>query len=89
MRRLIESMTPGERPISWTWVGTVFAFYVLVMAAAVTVYVGHQTRANLAQKTGATVAIGSGAPAASEPGMQRSLQHVVHYRKDGRMIGSE
>ncbi len=89
MRRLIESMTPGERPISWTWVGTVFAFYVLVMAAAVTVYVGHQTRANLAQKTGATVAIGSASPGASEPGMQRGLQHVVHYREDVRGIGTE
>ena len=89
MRRLIESMTPGERPISWTLVGTVFAFYVVVMAAAVTVYVGHETRTNLAQKAGTTVAIGSGAPAASEPGMPRGLQHVVHYWEDARVIGSE
>jgi hypothetical protein len=89
MRRLIESMTPGERPISWTLVGAVFAFYVVVMAAAVTVYVGHQTRSNLVQKTGTTVATGTGASAASEPGMPRSLQHVVHYREDARGTGSE
>jgi hypothetical protein len=85
MRRLLESLTPGERPISWTWIGGMFAFYVVVMATAVTLYVGHQTRANLAQKTGATVATGS----AREPGMQRSLQHVVHYAEDARVWGSD
>lgn len=90
MRRLIESLTPGERPISWPWVGTMFAFYVVVMAAAVTVYVGHQTRANLAQKAGATVATtGSASSAAREPGMLRGLQHVVHYQEDAGQIGSE
>ena len=81
MRRLIESLTPGERPISWTWIGGMFAFYVAVMAAAATVYVTHQTPSNLAQKTGATVATGS-AP-------QRSLQHVVQYQEDARVLGSE
>ena len=77
MRRLIESLTPGEPAISWTWIGGMFAFYVAVMALAVTVYVNHQPGANLAQKTGATVATGSAAPAAGEPRMLRSLQHVV------------
>ena len=85
MRRLLESLTPGERPISWTWIGGMFAFYVVVMASAVTLYVGHQTRANLAHKTGATVATGS----AREPGMQRSLQRVVHYAEDARVWGSD
>jgi hypothetical protein len=89
MRRLIESLTPGDRPIAWTWIGAMFAFYVVVMAAAVTVLAGHQTRANLAQKTGATVATGAAAPAASEPGVLRRLQHVVHYRDDGRVVESE
>lgn len=89
MRRLIENLTPGERPISWTWIGTMFAFYVVVMAAAVTVLVGHQTRANLAQKPGATVATGSAASATGEPRVLRSLQHVVHYREDVRTIGTE
>ena len=85
MRRLLESLTPGERPISWTWIGGMFAFYVVVMASAVTLYVVHPTRAYLAQKTGATVATGS----AREPDMQRSL-HVVHYRdEDARVWGSE
>ena len=85
MRRLIESLTPGDYPISWTWIGGMFAFYVVVMAAAVTVYVSHQPGANLAQKTGATVATGS--PGAR--GMLRSLQHVVHYQEDARVQGSE
>lgn len=85
MRRLIESLTPGEQPISWKWIGGMFAFYVVVMATAVTLYAGHQTSANLARKAGATVATGS----AREPGMQRGLQHVVHYREDARVWGSD
>jgi hypothetical protein len=85
MRRLIESLTPDDSPISWTWIGGMFAFYVVVMTAAVTLYVGHQTRANLAQKTGATMATGS----AREPAMLRSLQHVVHYREDAKVFGSD
>ena len=89
MRRLIESLTPVDRPISWTWIGGMFAFYVAVMAVAATLYVNHQTRANLAQKTGATVAAGSAAPAAGESRMLRSLQHVVHYQDDARVNGSE
>src|SRR5438477_12788926 len=88
MRRLIESLTPGERPISWTWIGGMFAFYVVVMAAAVTLFVTHQTP-NLAQKTGATVATGSASPVTREPAALRSLQHVVHYQDDARVLGSE
>ena len=89
MRRLIESLTPGDYPISWTWIGGMFAFYVVVMAAAVTVYVNHQPSANLAQKTGATVATGSAGSAAGESKPLRSLQHVVHYQEDARVLGSE
>ena len=89
MRRLIESLTPGDSPISWTWIGGMFAFYVVVMAAAVTVYVNHQPSANLAQKTGATVATGSASSAIREPAALRSLQHVVHYQDDARVIGNE
>jgi hypothetical protein len=88
MRRLIESLTPGDRPIDWTWIGGMFAFYVVVMAAAVTVFVNHPG-ANLAQKTGATVATGSAAPARGEGGMLRTLQHVVHYQEDARGVGNE
>jgi hypothetical protein len=89
MRRLIESLTPGDQPISWTWIGGMFAFYVAVMAAAVTIYVNHPTPANLAQKTGATVATGSAASMAGERGSLRNLQHVVHYQEDARVQGSE
>ena len=56
MRRLIESLTPGERPISWKWIGGMFAFYLVVMAAAASVLANHHSRANLAHETGATVA---------------------------------
>jgi hypothetical protein len=79
MRRLIESLTPGEPAISWTWIGGMLAFYVVVVAAAATLYAGHPTRANLAQKTGATVATGSAPPAAGEPGTQRSLHYFTRY----------
>ena len=85
MRRLIESLTPIERPLSWTWIGGMFAFYVVVMALAANLYVNHPTRANLVQKPGATVATGS----ASAPAGERSLQHVVHYQDDAKVIGSE
>jgi hypothetical protein len=89
MRRLIESLTPGERPISWTWIGSMFAFYIAVMAVAATLFVNHQTRANLAQKAGATVATGSASSAAGEPKLLRSLQHVVHYQDDAKGMGNE
>lgn len=89
MRRLIESLAPGDRPISWTWIGGMFAFYVAVMAAAATVYVNHETRANLVHETGATVAAGSKQPATSEPKVLRSLQHLVRYQDDARVVGSE
>ena len=89
MRRLIESLTPCDRPISWTWIGGMFAFYVAVMAVAANLYVNHQTPANLAQKTGATVATGSASSAAGEPGLLRSLQHIVHYQDDAKVMGNE
>ena len=89
MRRLIESLTPGDRQIDWTWIGGMFAFYVAVMAVAVTICINHQPGANLAQKTGATVAAGSAAPAAGESRMLRSLQHVVHYQDDAKVWGNE
>jgi len=88
MRRLIESLTPVDGTIAWTWIGGMFAFYVAVMAAAVTVYVNHQG-ANLAQKTGATVATGSAASASGESRGLRALQHVVHYQEDARVQGNE
>jgi hypothetical protein len=56
MRRLIESLTPGEHPISWRWIGGMFAFYIVVMAVAAGVFASHHSRANLAHEAGATVA---------------------------------
>jgi hypothetical protein len=89
MRRLIESLTPIDRSLSWTWIGGMFAFYVAVMAVAATLYANHETRANLVQKTGATVATGSTSSSTGGRGMLRSLQHVVHYQDDAKVIGSE
>jgi hypothetical protein len=66
MRRLIESLTPGERPISWKWIGGMFAFYIVVMAVAVGVFVTHHSRANLAQQAGTTVASNKKPPAAGD-----------------------
>jgi hypothetical protein len=66
MRRLIESLTPGERPISWKWIGSIFAFYVVVMAAAAGVFASHQSRANLAHEAGTTVAVGKMQPASAQ-----------------------
>jgi hypothetical protein len=74
MRRLIESLTPGERPISWKWIGSMLAFYVVVMVAAAGVFASHQSRANLAHEAGTTVAAGNKAPAPSQQaGRMRQL----------------
>ena len=43
MRRLIESLCPEDHRIYWKWVGTVFAAYVVVMAAAIGMFVSHQS----------------------------------------------
>jgi hypothetical protein len=89
MRRLIENLTPGDRPISWTWIGGMFAFYVVVMTAAVTVYSGHRINATLAHETGATVAAGSKQLSAREPGNARGMHHLAQYRDDPIVPGSE
>ena len=78
---------PLDRYIAW--IGGMFAFYVVVMTAAVTVLVGHEPRANLAQETGATVATGPAATAKGEGGVQRSLHQVLRHRDGFRLAGSE
>ena len=88
MRRLIESLTPGDRPMSWTWIGGMLAFYVVVMTAAVTVYAGHQPKTNLAHETGATMASGA-KPSARETATMRSMHHLAQYRDDATVQGSE
>ena len=88
MRRLIESLTPGDRPISWTWIGGMLAFYLVVMTAAVTVFAGHQPKANLAHDAGATVASGSKSSAGESTPM-RSMHHLAQYRDDSMAPGSE
>ena len=63
MRELIESLAPGERPISLKLIGGIFAFYVLAMTMAAVMVAGHQSRANLAHEAGTTVASGKNHPA--------------------------
>jgi hypothetical protein len=88
MRRLIESLTPGDRPISWNWIGGMFAFYLIAMTAAVTLFAGHQTKANLAHEAGATVAAGS-KPTSREATPVRSMHHLAQYRDDAIVPGNE
>ena len=74
MRRLLESLTPGKCQISWKWIGGIFAFYVVVMAAAAGMFANHESRANLAQEAGATVASDKKPSAAAESrGLRRDL----------------
>jgi len=87
MRRLIESLTPGDRPISWNWIGGMFAFYLVAMTAAVTLFAGHQTKANLAHEAGATVAAGKSSTREATP--VRSMHHLAQYRDDAIVQGSE
>jgi hypothetical protein len=89
MRRLIESLTPADRPIAWTWIGTVFALYLVAMAGAVTLFTGHRNNANLAQEAGVTVAAGAKRPATSDFGAPRNMHHLAHFQDDAIVLGSE
>ncbi len=56
MRRIIESLTPGDH-IYWRWVGGMFALYVVLMVTAAGVFVSHESSRKLAQEAAMTVAI--------------------------------
>ncbi len=56
MRRLIESLMPDELQIYWRWVGSMFAFYVLLMITAAGVFISHESTRKLAHENSATVA---------------------------------
>ena len=56
MRRLLESLTPGDR-ICWRWVGGMFALYVVLMVTATGVFVSHESSRKLAQEAAMTVAV--------------------------------
>ena len=58
MRRLLESLTPGDH-IYWRWVGGMFALYVVLMVTAAGVFVSHESSRKLAQDAAMTVAIGA------------------------------
>jgi hypothetical protein len=73
MRRLIESLAPGERSISWKWIGSMLAFYVVVMVAAAGLFASHQSRTNLAHEAGTTVATGKAQPTGQTRGLVPQL----------------
>ena len=75
MRRLIESLMPDERPIYWTWVGGVFALYVMLMITAAGVFINHESTRKLVHENAATVA--NDAKPADSNHTSRSLRHVA------------
>jgi hypothetical protein len=56
MRRIIESLTPGDH-FYWRWVGGMFALYVVLMVTAAGVFISHESSRKLAQEAAMTVAI--------------------------------
>jgi len=77
MRRLIESLMPDERPIYWTWVGGVFALYVMLMITAAGVFINHESTRKLVHENAATVA--SDAKPADSNHTSRSLRQLVQF----------
>ena len=53
MRRLIESLTPGNH-IYWRWVGGMFTLYVVLMITGAGVFVSHESSRKLAQEAAMT-----------------------------------
>ena len=58
MRRLIESLSPDVHSFYWSWVGGVFAFYVVLMVTAAGVFISHESSRKLAHEPVTTVAAG-------------------------------
>jgi hypothetical protein len=59
MRGLIENLSPENHQISWKWIGGVFAFYVVIMAAAMGMLVVHQSTKNLTREPAVATAVGA------------------------------
>jgi len=56
MRRLLESLVPGDH-IFWRWVGGMFGLYVVLMVTAAGAFVSHESSRKLAREAATTVAI--------------------------------
>ena len=56
MRSLIQSLTPSDSQIFWRRVGSMFALYVVLMVAAASVYVSHESSRKLAHEPATAVA---------------------------------
>ncbi|GKQ51623.1 hypothetical protein [Bradyrhizobium sp. Ce-3] len=41
MNGIIESLSPDDRHIDWRWVGSVFAFYIVLMIGGVGLLIVH------------------------------------------------
>jgi hypothetical protein len=72
MRWLLENLCPENRQIYWSWIGGVFAFYVVMMTAATGVFVAHQS---------ARSATGEPAAATVVCGKQRSIAAATPLRQ--------
>ena len=68
MRGLIENLSPENRQIDWIWIGGVFALYVVMMAAATGMFVGHQSAKRLTHEP---------AVATADRGKQRSFTAML------------
>ena len=67
MRGPIENLSPENHQISWKWIGGVFAFYVVIMAAAMGMLVVHQYQKNLTREPGIATAVAGQPRAVTAP----------------------
>jgi hypothetical protein len=78
MRRIIESLAPNSRHIYWRWVGGMFGLYVVVMIAAATTFIRHESSRKLAHEGAATVAIDRSLAPSHQASMP-ARQAMLHY----------
>jgi hypothetical protein len=57
VRGLIENFSPEIHQISWKWIGGVFVFYFVIMAAAMGMLVVHQYQKNPTREPGIATAV--------------------------------
>lgn len=75
MRRLLESLVPDSRPFYWKWVGGVFAAYVVLLATAAGVFVGHESPRKLARQPAASVTVDGNPQAIPEVPLRQAARY--------------
>jgi hypothetical protein len=60
MRRIIQSLTPDAGNLYWKWVGAVFAFYVVALTAAGTMWMAHRSASDTSREPALAGAAGHG-----------------------------